>query len=76
MWSVLRLIPFADDIQYLIKAVWTQREAFGTKAMTEGNGNPVVRIAGFQPALSLDRASYGFGIIPRKGAESAEQVQV
>jgi len=47
------LTPFADDIQYLIKAGWTRSEAFGTKAMTAGNGNPAVRIAGFQPALSF-----------------------
>ena len=38
-------MPFAEDIQYLIKAGWTRSEAFGTKAMTAGNGNPAVRIA-------------------------------
>ncbi|HNX53402.1 MAG TPA: hypothetical protein PKI68_06625 [Pontiellaceae bacterium] len=32
------MIPFADDVQYFIKAGW----------------KPAVRIAGFQPALSLD----------------------
>jgi hypothetical protein len=41
------VIPFADDIQYFIKAGW----------------KPAVRIAGFQPALSLNRASCGFGMI-------------
>jgi len=44
--NALQIIPFADDIQYFIKAGW----------------KPAVRIAGFQPALSLNRVSCVFGI--------------
>jgi hypothetical protein len=40
------MIPLADDVQYFIKAGW----------------KPAVRIAGFQPALSLDCSSRGFGM--------------
>jgi hypothetical protein len=43
---MLFVIPFADDIQYLIKAGW----------------KPAVRIVGFQPALFLNRISCVFGI--------------
>jgi hypothetical protein len=43
---MLFVIPFADDIQYLIKAGW----------------KPAVRIVGFQSALFLNRISCVFGI--------------
>jgi hypothetical protein len=41
------VISLADDTQYFIKAGW----------------KPAVRIAGFQPALSLNQMSCVFGII-------------
>jgi hypothetical protein len=53
------MISFADDVQYLIKAGWKF----------------AVRIAGFQPVLSLNRMSRGFGMLKhsRSGRGRHEQ---